>query len=160
MQRDHDDGLFAFLLVDDRFFSQSRESGDRVDAGLDLAQQLVEVGVGVNLDRHLAESLECVGANVLDPNEILDGVLDLEDDAFLDFLRRRTEVGTRTWIMLSSRVGLVSLRIVTDRDQAPDDNQDHQEVRGDMFLANHAIMPFSSVIPGPRMVLVSRWLRW
>ena len=77
VQRDHDDRPVHFLLVDDRFLGQRRKRRDRIDASFHICQQLVNVRIRVQFDRYLADPFKGIRANLLDADEILDGILDL-----------------------------------------------------------------------------------
>ncbi len=59
MKGNHDDRHHHLLLVNDRLFRQRRERRDRVDANLDVAEQLLEIGIRVHLDGHRPPRRHC-----------------------------------------------------------------------------------------------------
>ncbi len=69
--------------------------------------------------------LEGIAANLLDPDQVLDRILDLQDHALFDFLRRRTEIRHAHLDHVEFERRLHFLADVAHRQQTADDNQDH-----------------------------------
>ncbi len=59
MNCDHDDRICYFNLADDRLFGQRRERKYRVDPGLDLAHDLVEIRIQFYLGGYGSGTLPC-----------------------------------------------------------------------------------------------------
>ena len=92
VQRDKYDRYLGVDLEYDRLLGQQRKGLNGIDACLDFRQDLVHVEIHRNLDGDSPHSLRCHGVDLGYALDILDGLLDLDDNAFLNFLRRRTQV--------------------------------------------------------------------
>ena len=76
-------------------FRARREGLDPVDARLDVVQRAVHVLSEVEFRHDPTRALGGRGANVLDPLDSLDPLLDLEDDRLLDLVRRGARIRDR-----------------------------------------------------------------
>ena len=149
MDGDHHDRVIDFLLVDHRFLGQCRERRNSVDASLDFVQNLVDVGVDIGFDRYGPETLAGARADSLDALDVLHRLFDLDDDAFLDFLWRRAEVRHFYLHPVELELRLCFLANREGRDQARNDDEQHQQVGRDMIRGKPGDDAILVRFPGP-----------
>ena len=90
---DADDAAHEVVVLDIRPLSERGEVWDGIDADFHVVDDLAgEIGV-LHLDVHRAAAAGGGGKDALDAGDLRDGLLNAQNDHFLDFLRRGAGIG-------------------------------------------------------------------
>ena len=128
--RDIDHPNLGPSLVDDRPLGSCRKRLYRVDPGLDVVEYAAAVGVQGDLYDHQAEALVGRGDDLLDAFDALDGFLDADADRRLDLFRRGARIRHLDGQRVERDDGEGLAPHAVHADQAADDDERHQQVRG------------------------------
>ena len=133
MNSDENDRCVRLNFVNDRFFRQCWKRRNSIDTRFDFGQDLIDISILRYLDRDRSIAFTGTRANFGNPLNILDGLLDLDDDAFFNFLRCGAEIGHLHLypVEFNLRCRLFANR--ERRNQTRDDNEPHQKIGGDMI---------------------------
>ena len=115
----------------DRALGLYGKRGDGIDPALDLVGGLDAVGIGFQFQQHAAVTLTGGRCHPVDALDALHGLFDTQDDTVLDFFRRSAQVGNRNTDRVQFDTRKFFLPDLKDGNQPADDENHHQQVRGD-----------------------------
>ena len=133
MNSDENDRCVRLNFVNDRFFRQSWKRRNGVDTCFNFGQDFIDVKILGYLDRDRPIALSGARANFGNPLNILDGLLDLDDDAFFNFLRRSAKIGHLYLYPVEFKFRCCLFANRERRNQTRHDDEPHQEIGGDMI---------------------------
>jgi hypothetical protein len=123
-----------FLLVDDRFLSETRKRGDSVDLRFDLGENFIDIFASRHLDRYTAQSFTGARIDFNDAWDVLNRFLNLDNNAFLHLLWSGAEIRYPYLDHVQLKIGR---RLFADGkcgNNSKRDYQKHKQVRRNMVV--------------------------